>query len=65
MYIRKTKPELLGEAWRSEKITCFCPRCERLHQALIGGNDMAIKWTGRGIPRKFCQTCQQVVKENN
>ena len=41
---------------RERKTRCFCPKCEKYH-------DMALFWTGRGVPRKFCHHCKS--EENN
>ena len=32
-------------------IICICPKCEETHV-------MKMKWIGRGIPRKFCPSCE-------
>lgn len=34
------------------KITCVCPGCGKMHI-------MQIRWIGRGVPRKFCQSCRE------
>jgi transposase-like protein len=33
------------------KVECVCPGCGRLHI-------VKMKWIGRGVPRKFCQSCR-------
>ena len=33
------------------KIECICPGCGKIHI-------MKVYWTGRGVPRKFCQSCR-------
>jgi hypothetical protein len=33
------------------KVDCICPKCGRKHV-------MAIRWIGRGTPRKFCLSCK-------
>jgi hypothetical protein len=33
------------------KVECICPGCGKLHV-------MKIYWSGRGVPRKFCQSCR-------
>jgi hypothetical protein len=33
------------------KIECICPGCGKLHV-------MKMRWIGRGVPRKFCQSCR-------
>jgi len=40
------------------KITpCICPRCGNSHR-------LRLFWTGRGVPRKYCQSCQKAVNYN-
>ena len=33
------------------KVNCICPKCGQQHV-------MAFHWSGRGTPRKFCQSCK-------
>jgi len=33
------------------KVECICPSCGKIHI-------MKVYWTGRGVPRKFCQSCR-------
>ena len=33
------------------KVECVCPGCGKVHV-------MKMKWIGRGVPRKFCQSCR-------
>jgi transposase-like protein len=33
------------------KVECICPGCGKLHV-------MKMRWIGRGVPRKFCQSCR-------
>jgi hypothetical protein len=33
------------------KVECICPMCGKNHT-------MSINWIGRGIPRKYCQSCK-------
>jgi len=45
---------------KSVKMTCLCPMC--------GLNYLRKKklfWSGRGIPRKFCEECQKKVNYLN
>lgn len=39
------------EGFGKPKIECICPGCGKLHA-------MKIRWIGRGIPRKFCESCR-------
>jgi hypothetical protein len=43
-----------GEIPNFEKIIveCICPKCEAKHA-------MNFPWTGRGVPRKYCQQCKK------
>ena len=34
-------------------ITCICPKCGN-------GHKKKMSWTGRGIPRIFCSTCNDI-----
>jgi hypothetical protein len=61
--IRKNKKEILEDAdqvldevfegRRSGKamVECICPGCGKFHH-------MKIYWSGRGVCRKFCQSCR-------
>jgi transposase-like protein len=33
------------------RVACVCPGCGKIHT-------MKMKWIGRGVPRKFCQSCR-------
>jgi len=33
------------------KVECICPGCGKMHV-------MKIRWIGRGVPRKFCESCR-------
>jgi hypothetical protein len=33
------------------KFECICPMCGKKHT-------MNINWIGRGVPRKYCQSCK-------
>lgn len=33
------------------KVECICPKCGQRHV-------LAFHWIGRGIPRKYCQSCK-------
>jgi transposase-like protein len=37
--------------FNKSKVQCICPNCGRKHT-------MNIRWIGRGVPRKFCQSCR-------
>jgi len=62
--VQKNKKEILedadqehdkvAESRRSGKsmIECICPGCGELHI-------MKIHWSGRGICRKFCESCRE------
>jgi Zn ribbon nucleic-acid-binding protein len=39
---------------RKQFINCKCPKCDSHH-------DVYMLWTGRGIPRKYCITCKNMV----
>jgi transposase-like protein len=39
------------EGFRKSKVECICPGCGRMHT-------MKMHWIGRGVPRKFCQSCR-------
>ena len=34
----------------NRKVECICPRCGARHR-------LALFWTGRGTPRKYCADC--------
>lgn len=38
-------------SFNKSKVECICPNCGRKHT-------MNIRWIGRGVPRKFCQSCR-------
>jgi transposase-like protein len=45
-----------GEAFEDwslakSKVDCICPGCGKMHVTKM-------RWTGRGVPRKFCQSCR-------
>jgi hypothetical protein len=33
------------------KVACICPGCGKMHI-------MKMHWIGRGVPRKFCESCR-------
>ena len=33
------------------KVECICPGCGKMHI-------MKMRWIGRGVPRKFCESCR-------
>jgi hypothetical protein len=35
-------------------VECICPKCGTHHK-------MKMLWTGRGMPKKFCQSCKTFV----
>ena len=35
-------------------IECICPKCGTIHR-------MKLLWSGRGIPKKYCQPCKTFV----
>lgn len=39
------------ERFSKSKVECVCPGCGKVHV-------MKMKWIGRGVPRKFCQSCR-------
>jgi transposase-like protein len=41
-----------GESFAKSKVECICPGCGRMHI-------MKMRWIGRGVPRKFCQSCRE------
>jgi len=38
----------------TKRMECKCPRCGRIHKKLLF-------WVGKTMPRKFCDSCKQVV----
>ena len=38
------------------KVDCICPKCGKLHR-------LNFYWTGKGIPRKYCQGCKNNFSE--
>lgn len=40
-----------AEVFRKSKLECICPGCGKMHV-------MKIYWIGRGVPRKFCESCR-------
>jgi hypothetical protein len=44
--------DMAGEEWFGKsKVECICPGCGRVHI-------IKMHWIGRGVPRKFCQSCR-------
>lgn len=43
--------ELLEYLYDGYPIECTCPKCGKKHM-------LKMFWTGRGKPRKFCQSCR-------
>jgi hypothetical protein len=39
------------EGFAKSKMECICPGCGKIHI-------MKMRWIGRGVPRKFCQSCR-------
>jgi hypothetical protein len=39
------------EGYGKSKVECICPRCGKMHI-------MKMRWIGRGVPRKFCESCR-------
>lgn len=39
------------EGFGKSKVECLCPGCGKVHL-------MKMRWIGRGVPRKFCQSCR-------
>lgn len=39
------------EGFGKSKVECLCPGCGKMHV-------MKMHWIGRGVPRKFCQSCR-------
>jgi transposase-like protein len=40
-----------AESFSKTKLECICPGCGKIHV-------MKMRWIGRGVPRKFCQSCR-------
>lgn len=38
---------------RKSDVACICPSCSRSHS-------IKMLWTGRGTPRKFCNSCRNI-----
>ncbi|MBI5579597.1 MAG: hypothetical protein HY895_10630 [Deltaproteobacteria bacterium] len=38
-------------SFAKSKVECICPGCGKMHI-------MKMRWIGRGVPRKFCQSCR-------
>jgi len=38
------------------KVDCKCPMCEKLYTTKL-----SYEWFGRGLQRKYCDTCQLIV----
>ena len=61
--VRKKNPDILEDADQDidelleikgsgkSKVECICPGCGRVHI-------IKMHWIGRGVPRKFCQSCR-------
>jgi len=41
----------VAAAHGKSKVECICPGCGKVHV-------MKMHWIGRGVPRKFCQSCR-------
>jgi transposase-like protein len=39
------------KALGKSKVECICPGCGKMHV-------IKMRWIGRGVPRKFCQSCR-------
>jgi len=39
------------DGFGKSKVECICPGCGKLHI-------MKMHWIGRGVPRKFCESCR-------
>lgn len=46
-FVEVLETEGLGKS----KVECICPGCGKMHV-------MKMRWIGRGVPRKFCQSCR-------
>ena len=40
-----------GKAFHKSRVECICPGCGKMHV-------MKMHWIGRGVPRKFCESCR-------
>ena len=40
-----------AEDFVKSKVECICPGCGKMHT-------MKMRWIGRGVPRKFCESCR-------
>jgi hypothetical protein len=40
-----------GRCAKKATVECICPSCRTLYT-------MKMNWVGRGVPRKFCQSCR-------
>jgi hypothetical protein len=40
-----------GKGFVKSKVECICPGCGKMHI-------MKMRWIGRGVPRKFCESCR-------
>ena len=49
----KDKPKKSNKSQPTYKTStqCVCPRCGKPHNRML-------YWTGRGIPRKYCPSCE-------
>ncbi len=43
---------------KKNSVKCRCPRCDKIHY-------LSFFWTGRGMPRKYCHRCRDVVVHIN
>jgi hypothetical protein len=48
---QESDPVSERERFGKSKVECICPGCGKLHI-------MKLRWIGRGVPRKFCQSCR-------
>jgi hypothetical protein len=55
-YKRKTKQQPYATS-ANKLIKCLCPLCNKIHKLMI-------HWTGRGIPRIYCDTCKKKLNNN-
>jgi hypothetical protein len=39
------------DGFGKSKVECICPGCGKMHI-------MKMQWIGRGVPRKFCESCR-------
>ena len=48
-----SKPDQVSEVedFVKSKVDCICPGCGTMHI-------MKMRWIGRGVPRKFCESCR-------